>query len=193
MPTRGIDQKERTAFLRLKELVLLVAARSKDDSTFGATKLNKLLFFADFRAYTRLGEPITGAPYVKRQFGPCPRDILRAVRTLVSEGRAREIELSTGGGYTQRRVEAIADPDPSMFSPDQVAVVDDVIGRLRHLGAVSVSDFSHRFTGWKLAADGEEIPYFTALIGQTTERPLSPAELVWANAVASKIDARSAS
>ena len=30
------------------------------DERFGAVKLNKILYFADFEAYRRLGEPITG-------------------------------------------------------------------------------------------------------------------------------------
>ena len=35
---------------KLKELVLVVAQLCADDRNFGAVKLNKLLFFADFLA-----------------------------------------------------------------------------------------------------------------------------------------------
>jgi hypothetical protein len=38
---------------KLRELILYVSTLSKDDDNFGATKLNKLLFYADFLAYQR--------------------------------------------------------------------------------------------------------------------------------------------
>jgi len=41
-----------------EELVLYFSSRSDDDPKFSATKLNMLIFFADFLAYAYLGKPI---------------------------------------------------------------------------------------------------------------------------------------
>ena len=50
---------------KFKELVIYIAGRCESDPYFGAVKLNKLLFFSDFFAYAKLGNPITGAEYMK--------------------------------------------------------------------------------------------------------------------------------
>ena len=61
---------------KFKELVLYIARKSECDPRFGATKLNKLLFFSDFLAFKRLGSPITGQTYFKLDHGPAPRRML---------------------------------------------------------------------------------------------------------------------
>ncbi len=50
---------------KLGELMLFISKRTAEDRRFGATKLNKVLFFSDFLAYRLLGDPITGAQYRK--------------------------------------------------------------------------------------------------------------------------------
>ena len=45
--------------VRLLELILYVAEKCQDDPKFGATKLNKILWWADFLAYAQHGTPIT--------------------------------------------------------------------------------------------------------------------------------------
>ena len=54
---------------KLKELVLYIAQKSEDDPSFGATKLNKILFAADFYFFGQTGRSITGASYVHRGKG----------------------------------------------------------------------------------------------------------------------------
>ena len=73
---------------KFKELILYLAKRSMDDAYFGATKLNKLLFFSDFLAYGQLGSPITGASYQRLKCGPAPREMLPMQRAMKAEGSA---------------------------------------------------------------------------------------------------------
>ena len=77
----GEDDGMKTSYDEHKftELVLHVAARLQDDHSGGATKLNKVLFFADFAHVRRTGAPITGAAYQKLDHGPAVRR-LRPVR-----------------------------------------------------------------------------------------------------------------
>ena len=53
-------------------LILYVAERSEHDDRFGAVKLNKIMYYADFTAYWKLGRPITGATYQRLDEGPLP-------------------------------------------------------------------------------------------------------------------------
>jgi hypothetical protein len=42
---------------KFKELVLYLAEKCETDPSFGVTKLNKLLYYCDFVAYSELGKP----------------------------------------------------------------------------------------------------------------------------------------
>ena len=62
---------------KFKELMLYFSQRGLDEGlVIGSTKLNKLLFFTDFRAYAELGSPVTGATYQRLQWGPAARQLL---------------------------------------------------------------------------------------------------------------------
>jgi hypothetical protein len=67
-------------------------------------------------------------------------------------------------GYNQKRPIAIRKADLSSFSAEEIAMVNYVMEQLAGKSATAVSELSHRFAAWKAAADGEEIPYYTALL-----------------------------
>lgn len=161
---------------RLRELMLYVAERCECDDFFGATKLNKLLFFADFLAYFHLGEAITRQEYQRLDAGPAPRRLL-PVRQEMEQAGDCAIAARTHFGYPQKRLVALRDADLRDFSGEEIAIVDGVIERFRHMTASQISDFSHRFVGWETARDGETIPYETAFL---TRRALTREEERWA-------------
>lgn len=149
---------------KLKELMLYVADKSTSDPTFGATKLNKLLFFADFIAHVEFGSAITGAEYQKLEYGPAPRQLLPAQRELVREGAAAVTPVSFHIG-TQHRLVALRPPDLAIFTAAEISLVDEVIQRLWGSTATEVSALSHDWSlGWKVAAMGSTIPYATAFV-----------------------------
>lgn len=144
---------------RFKELLLYIADKLADDRSFGATKLNKVLFFSDFLAYGLFGEPITGATYQRLEFGPAPKELLSAQAELEQSGDAILV-TRRHFNLTQKRLMALRPADVSWFSAKQVALVDDVIEMLRHRSARDVSAFSHDVAlGWQIAGDQEQIPY----------------------------------
>jgi hypothetical protein len=55
--------------VRLPELMLLMAEHLQSDPTYGATKLNEALFFADHLHYKRHGASISGATYERLPLG----------------------------------------------------------------------------------------------------------------------------
>src|SRR5262245_17319205 len=81
---RSESQAERDA--RLREIILLIAMRSEGDEPFGAVKLNKLLFYADFLSYVKFGESITGQEYQALPQGPAPRRMLPVLQRMQKNG-----------------------------------------------------------------------------------------------------------
>jgi hypothetical protein len=167
-------------FEKFKEMILYVAKQADKDDRCGKTKLNKLLFYADFEAYRRFGASISGQSYQKRQFGPVPVAFLPTVDAMVAERACAWARRE----YFDKQLEkliALRNPDLSAFSGEEVDVMCSVVERLWDLNATEVSDLSHRFPGWMAAEIGEEIPYETAFVGDP--RRLSPDETSWAEAV----------
>lgn len=148
---------------KLQELILHFARKSEGDSSFGAVKLNKLLFYADFAFFRSHGRSITGESYVKRAQGPCPANIVKALKGLEAAKRAAT-QSTTYFGRPQKKTVALVDADLSSFNGNEIAIVDEVLEWLRDKNASEVSEMSHRELGWELAKDGEVIPYGTALI-----------------------------
>ena len=159
---------------KLRELVLFVARSSERDEHFGATKLNKILFYSDFWAYRKLGRSITGERYQKLEHGPAPKRLVPVVRRMERERVCATAEREFFG-RTQKVLVALREPDLSLFSGAEIAIVQDVIHKLWDLNATGVSELSHEFIGWQLAAEGEEIPYSTVLLGHP--RPPTQAEV----------------
>jgi len=150
---------------KFRELVIFIARRSEKDPRFGAIKLNKLLFYCDFLAYLKLGQPITGQPYFKLKQGPAPQ-----YGTPLREKMIRDKEIAvrpeqTAGGRTMIRTLALRDPNYKAFSSQEIALVTQVLEEYRASSGAELSEESHRFAGWHYAKEREEIPYAVALVG----------------------------
>ena len=76
---------------RLAELMLLAADRLHTDPSYGATKLNKALFFSDFLHYKRHGDLISAAVYQRlpRAPGPEPQDAHAAASRVAASASSR--------------------------------------------------------------------------------------------------------
>ena len=72
---------------KFKALVLYVIWRTGDVRNFGATKLNKVLWFSDARTFEAMGMPVTGETYIRRQYGPVPQHINEILDELAREGQ----------------------------------------------------------------------------------------------------------
>ena len=146
---------------KFTELVLYIAHNSEKDPYFGAVKLNKILYYADFNAYRRLGHSITGAEYRKLNEGPAPREML-SMRKIMLESQAIIIESRQFFNNVERRIVANREADVSVFSTEETEIVDETIYALWNMSARQVSDLSHTEIGWKVVQPGEAIPYHTA-------------------------------
>lgn len=161
---------------KFSELVLYIACQSEDDPRFGAVKLNKILYYADFNAYRRIGHSITGAEYQKLSEGPAPREML-AERRIMLDSQAIAIEHRPYFNGVQQRIVPLRKADTSIFSPEEKEIVDETISALWNMSARQVSDLSHTEVGWRVAQRGEIIPYETAWL--STDPIPQDAEEYW--------------
>jgi Antitoxin SocA-like, Panacea domain len=143
---------------RLRELILYVAQKCTDDSTYSSTKLNKILFFSDFSAYGKYGKPITGVEYMRIDNGPAPRIMKPVLTEMEKEDKEIVIVKRPYFGYEQHRIVPLREPDLDRFTARDIAMVDDVIKTLWGLSATDVSRISHSIA-WKAAGDRQTIPY----------------------------------
>ncbi len=158
---------------KFKELIIYISMRSEDDTRFGAVKLNKLLYYSDFRAYISLGNPVTGATYQHLQEGPAPRELLSTRGQMLGV----DVRLESRpyfGGTTQERVVPQRPPDLSVFKLEELRIVDDVLTEFQNMNARQISQYSHEEYGWRLTDEGETISYTSAYF---SSEPLTEAQI----------------
>jgi hypothetical protein len=155
---------------RFRELIVYIASKSVDDPSFGATKLNKILYHSDFRAFERFGMPLTGAPYFRLKNGPAPRAMVPVRDELVAEGAIELVKRDLGNGYVQHRVIALRNPVLEHFTADEIALVDEVIRELWPQTATEVSDASHDIR-WRTLENKDDIPYEFAFLSDEPPTP----------------------
>jgi hypothetical protein len=176
----AVDPWEHADEDKLAELLLYVAVALGDDPTAGTTKLNKVLYFAEFSHIRSHGAPITGAAYQKLPQGPAPRRLLPVRSGLIEAGAAR-LKKTDYLGYTQHRLVPLRSPDMSAFSDSELRAVGQAIDALRGKSAAAVSELSHRDMAWRMVEEGEDIPFSSAFVAPksfVTDRSRKHAEQI---------------
>lgn len=171
---------------KLKELSLYIAEKSKDDPAFGAVKLNKILFRADFRCYGMTGKSITETEYVHRENGPAPNKMLIIIDNLLEEGRGT-VELRQRYNHKQKRLVPSTKVNMDIFTDDELSFVHEAIDYFRFMDAVSASAWTHNLIPWRLTKEGEKIPYFT-VFSLDPRPPLEKEAIDWAKAAIARIE-----
>ena len=162
---------------KFREMILYVARNAEHDPRCGATKLNKILFYADFWAYRKLGRSISGRAYRKREFGPVPDRMPQTIERMESAGDCAWARRDYHGRDLKKLI-PLREPDLSLFDSREIDLIGRVIEELSDLNATEVSDLSHRFVGWQAASMGEKIPYETVFLGDPA--PLGEDDEAWA-------------
>lgn len=149
---------------KFKELVLLFAERSAQDPLMSRVKLNKLLYWSDFEAFRQLGASITGATYIKGEYGPMAAELPLAEDELASRGYLH-YETRSVGPHAQKVPIADEKADEAQFGMRELEIVDAALALLRWHGGKGASDWSHQQSaGWRVKELNEPIPYETAIV-----------------------------
>lgn len=147
----------RTVYDKLRSVVLYLLSICGDTYV---TKMNKLLFYADFMSYKQRGIGITGLEYKAIQHGPVPVRWDR-VYSLLDGVETEERYLPSGGcGYI---LTSSNEPDMSHISETDRDILDEVISLYGRLSAREISEISHKEEAWaKYYKTSLPIPYSEA-------------------------------
>lgn len=122
------------------------------------TKLMKLLFYTDFLGYKRNLLSISGTPYVKLPFGPVPKDH-DLLLSSIEKNELINIEYEFINEYTIINIQSKKEFDSTLFTDDEINILNSVKNQFRGYGSVAISDFSHKEEGWINTEEREIISY----------------------------------
>jgi hypothetical protein len=160
--------------VRLREMILYVSRQCAAAERFGAIKLNKILWKADFDAFAARGVPVTGRAYQRLPLGPAPLEMLRVSNDMLRDGliRIERIDFGQnedGEDVVELRTIALAEPNLERFSQDDLSFVDRAIKYYWTMTGTETSDDSHG-AAWRTHNNGDPLPYELARL---SDRPLS--------------------
>lgn len=143
---------------RKMEAVILFFLSHANNSWLGKTKLMKLIYYADFDHFEQYDQPVTGATYTKRQYGPLTDQGTAALHEMEKADKVRSLEIHDGP-YTRFRYEPVEQFDPAVLSQTELQTLNDVAERWRLHTAQQIVAATHGEPPWLAVRDGETIPY----------------------------------
>jgi hypothetical protein len=158
--------------LKSKELILYISSRLKDKHNYGSTLLNKSLYFIDSMSYLKKGMPISHFEYIKQKFGPTPKpaQFLQIKDELITKKEMDVVDVNYFG-REQKKFRALREPDMSVFSSDEINIINSVLDSICDTNAVDISEYSHKFIAWQFASEKESLPYYTFLLSNKEPEP----------------------
>jgi transcriptional regulator with XRE-family HTH domain len=156
LPMRiSVPQKNLAKF---KEVLLYVLGKVGSRPNVGETVLYKLLYFVDFDYYERYEEQLIGATYTRSQYGPAPVEFAKVVQDMQNKRELTKV-ASKYFRYPQTKYLPLREPDLSVLSARELALIDDVVARFADWNTAQISAYSHGDVPWRGTAEGKAIPY----------------------------------
>lgn len=128
------------------EMVVYFAANVKP----WKTKLNKLLFYADFFHYKQFGYSITGAEYMAIQMGPVPKNF----NSIFEYANTQEMinitftEFPNGGIGEQFFSNDHHTFDSTLFNEEELNTLQMVLKKFKDVSTGDIIKISHEETAW---------------------------------------------
>jgi uncharacterized phage-associated protein len=140
---------------KLKNIILYFIDKCEGVFT---TKMNKLLFYADFLSYKSRGVGISGLAYKAIQYGPVPSQ-WDVVYGLMDDINHEIIEFPSGNSGEILFSEM--QPDLNLFSEGEINTLDAVLRRFKNHTANDISQTSHQEDAWKNYIGTKELIDYT--------------------------------
>lgn len=150
--------------VKLREAVHFVCKKmALRTDKLGAVKLQKIIWYFDVRSYQLLKKTVTGAKFIKNEYGPFTRDIGAAVKELVAANRLFT-DTEDFHGNDKTRFIGKGETDLSIFSDKEKRWLDEITTDVcENHSANSISERSHGAI-WRMAEFGELIPFSASVI-----------------------------
>lgn len=147
---------------RLKEMVVFFAHKVPSYKT----KMNKLLFYADFLCFRELGVSMSGARYKAIPYGPVP-DKFQTLFENLAETDVIDLLYTPldNGGRKEKLIGREDRPfNPNLFTETEVSFLEQIAARFLDTSPSDIVEISHKEIGW-LANEAAKnfIPYDYAL------------------------------
>ena len=97
------------------------------------TKINKLLFYADFLHFKQYAVSITGARYAHAPFGPVPDKYESVLAAMIENGSLSPEEIMCSEEITGEKLVATKSADFSLFSDSEIKVLATVRERFQRV------------------------------------------------------------
>jgi len=123
------------------------------------TKLNKLLFYADFKHFKEYTVSITGVQYVHLPYGPVPDNYEMYYASLISRNSLQIIEETYPDGYVCELLKIHKAPDINVFDTSEIRILASVREDFQGYTARQMKERSHEEEGYKSTSDRQTISY----------------------------------
>jgi len=113
------------------------------------TKLNKLLFYADFDCFGKTGKSISGINYRAINMGPVPEKFQSLFDYLENNGVVKINVISfCNGGIGEQFLPAERKCNETLFSVEELKVLTEVAEKFKDTSTNEIINYSHREKAW---------------------------------------------
>ena len=127
---------------------ILFFAKKTQNGTLGKLKIKKLLYYLDFDFFEKYGKSVTGDEYLRFEHGPVPR----MAEKILKQMEGKEIKITRRkikeGLNDQQHIEALKDFDLSVFSKEELVMLDDIAGKWEKFTGTEMKMATHGEAPW---------------------------------------------
>lgn len=138
---------------KIKNIILFF---SKDNVL--KTKLLKEMFYSDFIYFKNNCVSITGLEYAKLPYGPVPEQYESILTKLISE-KVINYKVEYNNQYECHNIKANLNYDPSVFTKEELDVLNMIKMKFLNFGSKELADYSHKEKAYTDTKPGEKISY----------------------------------
>ncbi len=143
---------------KYRNLILFFANKIRN-GTLGKLKMMKLLYFLDFDYFEKYGKSITGDEYLRFENGPVPR----MAEKILKEMNGKDIKISKKkigfGYYYQQLIEALKEFDISVFSKEELLMMEETANKWEKFSGSEMKTTSHGEAPWIATKPNNIIDY----------------------------------
>lgn len=143
---------------KFKEVLLYLLGKVGAKPNVGETVLYKLLYFIDFNYYEKYEEQLIGATYIKNHHGPTPIEFQAIIKDMIDH---KEIEVVKSKYFQHQQTKYLPhrEPDLSVFTANEIKLIDQVLEKLSSMNATTISEYSHQDVPWIVTPERKKIDY----------------------------------
>ena len=124
------------------------------------TKLNKLLFYADFLHCRIYQVSITGSQYAALPFGPVPNDYKKLLAVMEEDLSIIETEeVAYSSDYVGEKHVAVSKKNIESLSDTELSTLKKVNDYFNGMSSTEITEYSHREKAWAETGKAELISY----------------------------------